>query len=133
MMFPCRLPLSFTTEVVPPDSEASVQTRMRIIYSDRARGISESAALRVLCSTARCRRRPNEPVDLAEIANRFHVPAVNSIHETIRPANDSHKPLPVFGKSNRKRNSAASSLRQDIYKLSNICARWLSSKRSVHL
>src|ERR1700690_2555603 len=82
--------------------------------------------------TARCRRRPKEPVDLAEIANCFHAAAVHPIHETVLRANDSHKPLPTFGKSNRKRNSAASSLRQDAYKLNNICARWLSSKRIVH-
>ena len=55
--------------------------------------------------TARCRRRPKEPVDLAEIANCFHVAAVHPIHETILRANDSHQPLPTFGKSNRKRNS----------------------------
>src|ERR1035437_3394744 len=46
-------------------------------------------------------RRPKKPVDLAEIANCFHVAAVHPIHETILRANDSHKPLPTFGKSNR--------------------------------
>src|ERR1019366_2807535 len=40
----------------------------------------------------RCRRRPKEPVDLAEITNRFHVAAVHPIHETILRANDSHQP-----------------------------------------
>src|ERR1039457_7641732 len=52
-------------------------------------------------------RRPKKPVDLAEIANCFHVAAVHPIHETILRANDSHTPLPTFGKSNRNRNTAA--------------------------
>src|SRR5262245_56356942 len=63
------------------------------------------------------------------MANCFHVAPVHAIHETILRANDSHQPLPAFGKSNGKRNSAASRLRQDAYKSNNIYACWLSLKR----
>src|SRR5207248_8209268 len=69
-----------------------------------------------------------EPVDLTEIADRFHVPAVHSVHEAISRAHDSHEPLPAFGKSNRKRNAAASGRRQDAHKRNDICGKWLGSK-----
>ena len=52
---------------------------------------------------------------LAETATRrFFEPMIRTSHS------------PPSGKSKRKRNSAASSLRQDAYKLNNICGRCLS-------
>src|SRR5580698_9727128 len=83
--------------------------------------------------TPRCRRRAKQPVDLAEIADRFHVAAVHPIDETILRANDSYKPVPAFGKSHGKGNFAMPGFRQYAYKLNNICGRCLNSERIVHL
>src|SRR6266545_4891593 len=87
-------------------------------------------------STVACQDVPKlstAPSILAYPRSQLRVAPVHPIHQTILRTNDSNQPLPTFGKSNRKRNSAASSLRQDAHELNNICGRWLGSKRIVHL
>ena len=82
--------------------------------------------------TACCRRRTEEFVDSAKIADCLHTAPVDSKDKPIPRPDDSYEPLPNFGNYDRKARLAATSFRQDAHKLNNIRARGLSSKRILH-
>src|SRR5262249_17364286 len=52
--------------------------------------------------TACCRRRAEDFVDPAKIADCLHVAAVHSKHKSVFRPDNSYKPLPIFGNCDRK-------------------------------
>lgn len=79
---------------------------------------------------APCRRRHAvEFVDLAKIANRFHVATIHPEHELAIGCDHPHQPLPVWRKADRKRRPDTAGLRQDAHKSNDIGGRRLGPKR----
>src|SRR5215467_5453088 len=70
----------------------------------------------------RRRRRTEEFVDLAKIADRFHVTAIHSEHELVFRPDDSHQPLSIRRKCDWKGSPDASGLRQDADESNNVRA-----------
>jgi hypothetical protein len=81
-----------------------------------------------------CRHGPTEQfVDLAKIANRFHVTTVHSEDESVFRRDNSHEPLPARRKCAWNGSQAPAGFRQDTYESNNIRAWRLGSKRIFHL
>jgi len=81
-----------------------------------------------------CRRRHTEQfVNLAKIADRFHVATVHSEDESVFRRDNSHEPLPAWGKCAWNGSQAAAGFRQDAHESNNIGTCRLGPKRIFHL
>ncbi len=78
---------------------------------------------------ASCGGHPEESVDLAEIPDGLHVTPVYLEHESGLRPDDSHKPLPTFGKSYGITDSALRGIRKDAYKSNVTLVRWIGAPR----
>src|SRR5437667_3653107 len=68
------------------------------------------------CVPIPCRRRHAEQfVDLAKIADRFHVTTVHSENESVFRCNNSQKPLPPWRKRDWNGSPDAAGFRQDAH------------------
>src|SRR2546425_5541287 len=68
-----------------------------------------------------CRRRcAKQFVDLAKIADRFHVTTVHSEDESVFGRNNSQKPLPTWRKCDWNGGPDAAGVRQDAHESNNI-------------
>src|SRR5207247_9726058 len=77
-----------------------------------------------------CRRRHAEQfVDLAKIADRFHVTTVHSEDESVFRPDDSHQPPPTWGKGDWNGSLAAPGVRKNAHEWHNIRAGRLRSTR----
>src|ERR1035437_5871853 len=86
------------------------------------------------CVPIPCRRWHTEQfVDLAKIADRFHMTTVDSEDESILRRDDSQEPLPVGRKCDWNGRPDAAGLRQDAHESNDIRACRLSRKRIFHL
>jgi hypothetical protein len=86
------------------------------------------------CVPIPCRRWHTEQfVDLAKIADRFHMTTVDSEDESILRRDDSQEPLPVERKCGWNGRPDAAGLRQDAHESNDIRACRLSRKRTFHL
>src|SRR2546426_2565977 len=86
------------------------------------------------CVPIACRRRHAEQcVDLAKIADRFHVTTVHSEDESVFRRDNSQKPLPTWRKRDWNGSPDAAGSRQDAHESNDIRARRLTSKRVVRL
>ena len=86
------------------------------------------------CVPIPCRRWHTEQfVDLAKIADRFHMTTVDSEDESILRRDDSQEPLPVGRKCDWNGRPDAAGLRQDAHESNDIRACRLSRKRILHL
>jgi len=75
------------------------------------------------CVPTPCRRRdPEQLVDLAQIADRFHVATVFSEDESLFRRDTSHEPFPAWWKSEWYASQAAVDFRQDGYESNDIGA-----------
>jgi len=72
-------------------------------------------------------------VDLAEIADRFHVAAVHSEHKLPFARSHPHQPLSFGGKRDWERRPDTPGFRQDAHEPGNIRRWWLASKRVLLL
>jgi hypothetical protein len=79
------------------------------------------------------RPRTEQFVDLAKIADRFHVATVFSEDESLLRGDTSHEPLSVWWKTEWDGSHAAVGFRQDAYESNNIGAWRLGPKRIFHL
>src|SRR5438093_13365887 len=81
-----------------------------------------------------CRRRHTEQfVDLAKIADRFHVTTVHSEDESVLRRDNSQEPLPVWRKCDWNESTDAAGFRQDAHESNHIMACRLSSKPILDL
>src|SRR5437667_10678227 len=77
-----------------------------------------------------CRRRHAEQsVDLAKIADRFHVTTVHCEDESAFRRDNSHQPLPTWRKRSWNSGPDAAGFRQDAHEANNISARRPRAKR----
>src|ERR1017187_1128777 len=73
------------------------------------------------CVPVACGRRHTEqPVDLAEIADRPHVATVHSKDESVFRGNNSHEPLPAWRKCEGNISRAPARSRQDAHESNDI-------------
>src|SRR2546428_1371279 len=81
-----------------------------------------------------CRRRyAAQFVDLAKIADRFHVTTVNSEDEAVFRRDKSQQPRPTWRKCDWNGSPDPAGFRQDAHESNNIRARRLSAKRILRL
>ena len=86
------------------------------------------------CAPIPCRRRHTEQfVDLAKIADRFHVTTVHSKDESVFGRDNSQEPLLTWRKCDWNGSPGAAGFRQDAHESNNIRAWRVSSKRILHL
>ncbi len=78
-------------------------------------------------------RHPKQLVDLAKIADRFHVATVDSEDESVFRRDNSHEPLSLGRKCDWQDSPEASGSRQDTHESNRIRARRFFSKRIFRL
>src|SRR5205085_6314960 len=77
---------------------------------------------------ARGRRNAEDLFDLPEVADRFHLPAIDSEHELILDRDNFEKPVFVRGQSKRKRRKLGRLFVQYAGKPRDVRAGWLPCK-----
>src|SRR2546427_490783 len=86
------------------------------------------------CVPIPCRRRyAAQFVDLAKIADRFHVTTVHSEDEAVFRRDNSQQPRPTWRKCDWNGSPDPAGFRQDAHESNNIRARRLGSKRILRL
>src|SRR3989449_7601331 len=86
------------------------------------------------CVPIPCRRRyAAQVVDLAKIADRFHVTTVHSEDEAVFRRDNSQQPRPTWRKCDWNGSPDPAGFRQDAHESNNIRARRLGSKRILRL
>ena len=86
------------------------------------------------CVPIPCRRRyAAQFVDLAKIADRFHVTTVHSEDESVFRRDKSQQPRPTWRKGDWSGSPDPAGSRQDAHESNDIRARRLSSKRILRL
>src|SRR5687768_15199399 len=113
--------------------DASSCARRRKSRTSGCRTASKSAAFlplafqnphdRKYCVPVPCRRRHTEQlVDLAKIADRFHVATVHSEDESVSPRDNSQEPLPAWRKCDWNGGPDPAGFGQDAYESNSIRA-----------
>src|ERR1700682_1334815 len=65
-------------------------------------------------------------LDLAEVADRLHLPTIQTQNESVLDRNDLQQPVIVRGQTERKRRRRAKWFVQDVHEARYVRARWLS-------